>query len=31
MKIPIKVYHTMNNKKNDNVDFEYGFKFYVCM
>jgi len=31
MMIPIKVYDNMNNKKIDNVDFEYGFKFYVCM
>jgi hypothetical protein len=31
MKFPIKVYHTMNNLKFDNVVFEYGFKFYICM
>jgi len=27
----IKVYDNMNNQKIDNVNFEYGFKFYVCM
>ncbi len=31
MMIPIKVYDNMNNLKIDNVNFEYGFKFYVCM
>ncbi len=29
--IPIKVYNNMNDYKIDNVSFEYGFKFYVCM
>jgi hypothetical protein len=29
--IPIKVYDNMNNYKIKNVNFEYGFKFYVCM
>ncbi len=29
--IPIKVYDNMNNSKIDNVNFEYGFKFYICM
>jgi hypothetical protein len=31
MMIPIKVYDNMNNWKFDNVNFAYGFKFYVCM
>jgi hypothetical protein len=31
MMIPIKVYDNMNNLKIDNVNFEYGFKFYICM
>jgi hypothetical protein len=31
MMILIKVYEKMNNLKIDNVDFEYGFKFYICM
>jgi hypothetical protein len=31
MMIPIKVYEKMNNLKIDNVNFEYGFKFYICM
>ncbi len=29
--IIIKVYDNMNNLKIDNVNFEYGFKFYICM
>ncbi len=29
--IPIEVYDNMNNKKFDNINFEYGFKFYICM
>jgi len=29
--IPIKVYDNMNNEKTDNFNFEYSFKFYVCM
>jgi hypothetical protein len=29
--IPIKVYDNMNNWKFDNVNFEYDFKFYICM
>jgi hypothetical protein len=29
--IPIKVYDNKKNKKFDNVNFEYGFKFYICM
>jgi hypothetical protein len=29
--IPIKVYDNMNNSKFDNVNFEYGFEFYICM
>jgi hypothetical protein len=29
--IPIKVYDNMNNKFFDNVNFEYGFKFYICI
>ncbi len=28
---PIKVYDNMNNYKIDNVYFEYGFKYYICM
>jgi hypothetical protein len=28
---PIKIYENMNNSKNNNVNFKYGFKFYVCM
>jgi hypothetical protein len=31
MMIPIKVYDNMNSLKIENVHFEYGFKFYVCM
>jgi hypothetical protein len=31
MMIPIEVYDNMNNLKIDNVNFEYGFKFYICM
>jgi hypothetical protein len=31
MMIIIKVYDNMNNLKIDNVNFEYGFKFYICM
>jgi hypothetical protein len=31
MMIPIKVYNNMNNLKIDNINFEYGFKVYVCM
>jgi hypothetical protein len=31
MMILIKVYDNMNNLKIDNVNFEYGFKFYICM
>jgi hypothetical protein len=31
MMIPIKVYDNMNNLKVDDVNYEYGFKFYVCM
>jgi hypothetical protein len=27
--IPIKVYDNMNNVNFDNVNFEYGFKFYI--
>jgi hypothetical protein len=29
--IPIKIYDNMNNLKIDNVNFKYGFKFYICM
>jgi hypothetical protein len=29
--IIIKVFDNMNNLKIDNVNFEYGFKFYICM
>jgi len=29
--IPIKVYDNMNNLKIYNVNFEYGFKFYICI
>jgi hypothetical protein len=29
--IPIKVYEKINNLKIDNVNFGYGFKFYICM
>jgi hypothetical protein len=29
MMIPIKIYDNMNNSKIDNVNFEYGLKFYV--
>jgi hypothetical protein len=29
--IPTKVHDNMNNLKINNVDFEYGFKFYICM
>jgi hypothetical protein len=31
MMIPIKVYDNINNIFFDNVNFEYGFKFYICM
>jgi hypothetical protein len=31
MMIPIKVYDNMNNVKLNNVNFEYGLKFYICM
>jgi len=31
MMIPIKIYEKMNNLKVANVNFEYGFKFYICM
>jgi hypothetical protein len=31
MMIPIKVYDNMNKFLINNVNFEYGFKFYVCM
>jgi hypothetical protein len=31
MMTPIKVYDNMNNQKIDNVNFGYGFKFYICM
>ncbi len=31
MMIPIKVYDNTNNLKINNVNFEYGFKFYICM
>jgi len=27
----IKVYDNMNSLKIENVNFEYGFKFYVCI
>ncbi len=29
--IPIKFYDNINNFKIDNFNFEYGFKFYICM
>jgi hypothetical protein len=29
--IPSKVYDNMNNWKFENVNFEYDFKFYICM
>jgi hypothetical protein len=29
--IPTEVYDNMNILKIDNVNFEYGFKFYSCM
>ncbi len=29
MMIPIKIYDNMNILKIENVNFEYGFKFYV--
>jgi hypothetical protein len=29
--IPIKVYDNINNLKIDNLNFEYGFKFDICM
>jgi len=29
MMIPIKIYDNMNNLKIDNINFEYGFKFYI--
>jgi hypothetical protein len=31
MMIPMKFYDNTNNEKSENVNFEYGFKFYVCM
>jgi hypothetical protein len=31
MMIFIKAYDNMNNWKINNVNFEYGFKFYICM
>jgi hypothetical protein len=31
MMISIEVYNNMNNLKTNNVNFEYVFKFYVCM
>jgi hypothetical protein len=31
MMIPIKIYDNMNKFLINNVNFEYGFKFYVCM
>jgi hypothetical protein len=31
MMIPIKIYDNMNILKIENVNFEYGFKFYVWM
>jgi len=31
MMISIKVYDNMNNSKFDNVNLEYGLKFYICM
>jgi hypothetical protein len=31
MIIPIKVYDNMNNWNFDIVNFEYGFKFYICI
>jgi hypothetical protein len=27
----LKVYDNLNNLKFDNVNFEYDFKFYICM
>ncbi len=29
--IPIKVYDNVNNQEFDNANFEYGFRFYICM
>jgi hypothetical protein len=29
--IPIQVYDNMNNWKIDRFNFEYGFKFYICI
>jgi len=29
--IPIKIYYNMNNLKINNVNFDYGFKFYIFM
>jgi len=29
--IPTKGHDNMNNLKNNNINFEYGFKFYICM
>jgi hypothetical protein len=29
--VSISVYDNMNNSKNENANFEYGFKFYICM
>jgi len=29
--IPIKVYDNINNSKINNVNFEYGLKFYIFM
>jgi len=31
MMIPIKVYDNINNSKINNVNFEYGLKFYIFM
>jgi hypothetical protein len=31
MMISIKIYDNTNDEKFDNVNFEYGFKFYICM
>jgi len=31
MMVPTKAYDKMNNQKINNVNFEYGFKFYICM
>jgi hypothetical protein len=29
--ISIKIYDNMNNQNFDNINFEYGLKFYACM